>query len=547
MQLIKTEYFYPDRKHKKPDKVILVLKDKDGNKVRKSITQPKFTYYITTKDNDDGESHRYIERKKTRPVTCNYEDLYSSIVEELNDNRLRSYYRKCFGSENINKSLRRIHLENRLHGTDINIEDYYINKFLSKNSFEKNNFGIRKLFFDIEVDSSEIKGFPVESRSECPINAISMVDYDNKIINEYLLSYEGNESYDKFISNIDNFINKISKKYKNEFDVNIYIFDEEIDLIQSFFDYINEIKPDYSSAWNMDYDFVYITNRLGVLGYEPKLIMCPKELKRSDKRVFYKVDNGNVKGKNKDISDKHSIYEVSGYTNYIDEMALYANITKPLGKEESYSLDYIGEKVTGMRKEKVVENMKFFHLVDYESFVDYSIHDSVMLAKIDENTNHLDLIHSVSMITRTKVNNAMKKTVSLPNMINYFVKELGLIKSNNRSALFEEHKEKIPGAWVANSNNIDSVGVYIMGLLSNFIFDCVADLDLASLYPSIIRAFNLSVDTIIGYVKMNFRGFKGDDFVQDYISGDVINFCNRYFNLPTPMDILNEYDKAQIA
>ena len=68
--------------------------------------------------------------------------------------------------------------------------------------------------------------------------------------------------------------------------------------------------------------------------------------------------------------------------------------------------------------------------------------------------------------------------------------------------------------------------------MSKYIFECVTDLDLASLYPSIIRAFNISLDTFIGYLDMNVRGFTGADFVQDYISGDIINFGRRYFNLP---------------
>ena len=90
--------------------------------------------------------------------------------------------------------------------------------------------------------------------------------------------------------------------------------------------------------------------------------------------------------------------------------------------------------------------MKVFHLVDYEKFVDYSIHDSVMLSKIEENTSHIDLLYGVAMITRTKVGNAMKKTVSINNMIRYYAEDKGLIKSNNRSALYDKPDKKIPGA-----------------------------------------------------------------------------------------------------
>ena len=448
MQLISTEYFYGDRKKKKDDCLVMILKKQNGEKVRKAIHGTKVKYYISKEEywderfEEEIPREKYIPIDKVRPVVTKYSDLISSIVNELDDPEIDSYYRAVFGSgEDIGRKLRKIHLDNRLHGTDINIEDYYTNKYLKKHPFEENDFGLSKLFFDIEVDSSMIKGFPEQEVASCPVNAISMVDADRKIINEYLLSYNDEKSYKKWRKNVKEFIKKTEKKYNNEFKINIYIFDDEIELIASFFECINETKPDFASAWNMDFDIPYLINRCRVLGYEPEEICCPEDIPRSEKRCTYRLDRGKS-----DVAEKHSTYNISGYTNYIDEMSLYANITKPLGKKESYSLDYIGEEEVGMRKEEVVENMKVFHLVDYEKFVDYSIHDSVMLSKIEENTSHIDLLYGVAMITRTKVGNAMKKTVSINNMIRYYAEDKGLIKSNNRSALYDKPDKKIPGA-----------------------------------------------------------------------------------------------------
>lgn len=544
MQLISSEYFYAKRggRDKRDDKLVLILKDSKGQKVRKVVNGTKITYYISKEEYWDERlsqeipTEKYIPKDQVYPVKTKYSELYSSIIDELDDKSLTSYYRSVLSSgENINMKLRKIHLDNRLHGTDVNIEDYYIGKWLKKHPSEDNYYGLTKVFFDIEVDSSMIKGFPEPEEAICPVNAISLVDPNRKVINEYLLAYPDNESYRKFIKKKKKFKERIKEKYGNEFEVKIFIFDEEIELIAKFFDYINKWKPDFASAWNMDFDIPYLVTRCGTLGYEATEICCPEEIPNDEKVCTFRIDKDST-----DPAEKHSTYRISSYTNYIDEMSLYANITKPLGKKESYSLDFIGEEETGMRKEEVTDNMKTFHLVDYERFVEYSIQDSVMLSKIEEKTSHMDLLYGIAMITRTKVQNALKKTVSIANMISYYADDRGLVKSNNRSKLYDKPDGKIPGAFVANSNNIDHVGVAIAGALSRFIFECVTDLDLASLYPSIIRAFNLSLDTFIGYLEMNHKGYTGGDFIQDYISGDIVNVGMRYFNLPGIDEIYNE-------
>lgn len=542
MQLIKTEYIYPNRKKKVSDKMVMVLKDKNGNKIRKTITKPKISYYVTLEECDDGEYHRYLPRENVRKVTCPFQDLYKSMVDEVDDPKYTAMYRRCFDEKrNISSKLKELHLDRRVHGTDIFIDDYTIGKFLSKYDYEKNNFGITKVSFDIEVDSSAIRGFPNEDEAKCPINAISFKDIDNKIIGGFYLNYPKEKSFRKFVNEYDDFMEEIKKKYKGH-EIFINFYDDEIDLIIAFFDFINEHKYDFAFCWNMDFDFVYIYNRLINLGYEPKEIMCPEEIPSNEKSVSYKIDNN----PQHDLSDKHSIYTVAGYTNYIDEMKLYANITKPLGKEESYTLDYIAAKVCGIHKEEVEGNMKLFHLINYRKFIMYSLQDSFALAAIEEKTSHLDLLYTVSLITRTKIENAMKKTVSLKNMAKYYAEMHGQVQSNNRAKLFERPEGKIPGAFVANSSNIDDVGMLIIEVFkSNRIFANVTDLDLSALYPSLMRALNMFFDSLIGNISCELKSgmFNGVDFLTDYISHDPINICMRYFNLPSFDDIeasLNE-------
>lgn len=546
MQLIKTEYFRGNFSKNIPDKLQIIVKKEDGSKEVQVIENPDFSYYVTKPELFEQYPEKYnkinnfLNKEEVYKVECKYMSLFKSITETLDDPVITSYFRSSLASRNqIRSKLNQIHLDYRLHGTDKDIEDYFTYNFLEQHPYAKNSFGLSKCFFDIEVDGSQITGFPEPERAECPVNAITLVDINNKKIHSFVLSYEGNESYDEWLNNIESFKERIIKKYKKktgiDFEIDIQIFDSEIMLIKSFFDLVNYIKPDFLVAWNADFDIPTLINRINNLGFDPTEICCPIEFK--NKNCYYRIDN------EQDLSTRSSTYQISGYTNYLDLMCLYANITKPMGKEESYSLDYIGEKITGMNKDEVVENMKTFHFADFGKFLEYNIQDTVMLAMIEVHTLHIDLAYIVSCITRTRLSKALKKTVCLKNLADEYAEKQGSVQSNNRARLYPKMEGKIKGAFVASPEPIAKIGMRIFEELSKFIFECCTDLDLASLYPSIIRALNISVETCIGKVYFDYMEYNGEDLVQDYMANDVIAFGSKYMNLPNVDDMIEIIDR----
>lgn len=98
---------------------------------------------------------------------------------------------------------------------------------------------------------------------------------------------------------------------------------------------------------------------------------------------------------------------------------------------------------------------------------------------------------------------------------------------------------------VASPDPIVRVGMNIFNELSKYIFECVTDLDLASLYPSIIRALNISVETCIGKVYYNHNNSTGEDLVQDYMSGDIIAFGHKHMGLPTVDEMISIIEDMQ--
>lgn len=573
-----TYHYYNGVKVADNDSVILVWKDKNQNKGFTYIEDPSFSYYVTkdieaqyakTKDNPAGYEYRYISLDDVTKVTCKYNDLYSS----MNKHTDRINTKKFYEENKKNKSkLREMHLFNEFHGTDANITDYYIDLFCQENDQEKYNYGISIGSFDIEVDGADYPGFPDEDIAPCPVNLITYYNTKTNTLTVFMLKYD-TETFEEFTKRYaKQKVAEVKEKYNHyfkDFKIKAKIYDDELKLIAGFFNLVNTDKPDYNLAWNAQFDIITLHHRICILTGNPindrnpktgkvyslnvndevSEIMCPKEF--PIKQVYIAKDNS-IGAKN-DFTARTDIFNIYGYTVWLDMLPLYGNLTRPLGKKDSYSLNAIGLEETGMSKEDLSAedtSIKTAHLDDYSLFFKYGCIDTMLLALIIKNTGFVDLLHTIVTLTRTRANKALTKTVCLRNYVNVFYREMGYTISNNRSSMHFFDKNGISGAYVAPPELIDLVGS-INGLPSNKCFDLVIDEDLSSMYPNILITFNISSSTaefrIIvknhtgEYITVMKNGKQVQeeiidditkDFMEKYLSEDVVNFCHEFHNLP---------------
>ena len=80
----------------------------------------------------------------------------------------------------------------------------------------------------------------------------------------------------------------------------------------------------------------------------------------------------------------------------------------------------------------------------------------------------------------------------------------------------------------------------LFGKPSKFIFENVVDFDLSSLYPSIIRAFNIDGSTQIGrlIIEDHFNNLSGDQLLEYLNSKNFIEICRRALDLPSTEDLI---------
>lgn len=208
-------------------------------------------------------------------------------------------------------------------------------------------------------------------------------------------------------------------------------------------------------------------------------------------------------------------------------MLYYANIRKTGGMKESYSLDAIVGEELG--KEKLPlgpgETLKNLPWKNFWKFAEYNITDSVLLMLLEEKNLDMDMLQRLQEITDTRKEKVFRKTVSLKNFISKYAQENGFVLTSNKNSNYGEdggrfensfslrnkiiednsryqnqfEKKENYGAYVGDPvKNLPEGITDITGKPSSNIFENVFDEDFASLYPSIIMAYNLSPNTQIG-------------------------------------------------
>jgi DNA polymerase elongation subunit (family B) len=279
--------------------------------------------------------------------------------------------------------------------------------------------------------------------------------------------------------------------------------------------------------------------------------------------------------RHQDPADKGSHMYAVSHSHWVDQMLVFANLRKTLGKRDSYALNAVAEEDLGVGKLEFGEGENIRNLVrrNFARFALYNAVDVCLLKALEDRNGDIDLLYAISIMTRTRVTKALKKTVCLRNLMAYFAREQGYAMSNNRNALRRQGEEddkraeergaalvgarkgeeeedepleggdtKFRGAFVLDPSLNEPLGISVNGSPSSSIFEWVIDMDLASLYPSIMRAFNIDPSTQYGRLSIpKEKSPDGDEafrFVDGFVSGDWLDLGKEWFGLSLPEELL---------
>lgn len=327
----------------------------------------------------------------------------------------------------------------------------FAHQFISYQYPDNIEFDVSKfviLNFDIEVKSDE--GFPHPHIAKDPILSISM-----KVFGK------------------DQFITLGLKPYEKRREQDIYVqCNNEAHLLNVFLGFWKRIRPDIITGWNIEgFDIPYLVNRMKrILGED-----MVKQLSPFAASIRHGVTEMPIKD-----GRGATTYRILG-VNMLDYIQLYKKFNPE--KLESYRLDFVGEHEGVGRKLDYAEygnSLTRLYNENFQKFIEYNEMDVELVEKLDKKKDFIRLAISVVMMTKSRYSEVFGTVKIWDNLIYNMLKKDNIqIPPENFTAEAKDFiggfvKEPIPGRY-----------------------KWVVSLDLTSLYPSIIRMYNMSPETIV--------------------------------------------------
>lgn len=299
--------------------------------------------------------------------------------------------------------------------------------------------------------------------------------------------------------------------------VNNYFFCEsEEKLIENFCKLLKYKKTDCITGWNTTsdlggFDIPYIVNRIDRLNLDCSLSPINKTIRKY---------NGDI--------------EIVGISD-LDLLKLYKKYTYV--NQPSYSLDYIGNLEVGEGKMDTEGSIQDLWKRDWNLFVEYNVQDVLLVSKIDKKKKLIELAINFYTSTRTPSNKVCSTVAIVEGYIRRYMRRKNIVMSDRKELGITE---SIEGGYVEA----------IPGFYNNLI-----SYDGTSLYPSIIRQFNISPETKVmnptseeGLIKTTVPGLYYRKDIVGIIPEIVTDLFNkRKYNkdLASKFEIENDVEKYE--
>lgn len=327
------------------------------------------------------------------------------------------------------------------------------------------------LTYDIECEMES--GLPNPEEAENELTSIALHD---SVTNQYWVLV----------------MDKSGEMLERETDKAIVIpFKQEEQMLLKFLELYEMINPSIVTGWNIDYfDTPMLYNRIKrLLGKRAANRLSPIG------ECFW--------------SPYRKRYFMAG-VSYLDYLSLYKNFT--YSELDSYRLDSIAQKELGRGKIEYDGNLDILFKEDIEKFIEYNLVDVELVVEFDKKLQFIDTARGICHAGHVPYEDFVYSSKYLEGALLTYLKRKSIVAPNKPAdrrermeALKENKQEKFIGAYV----KAPIVGKY----------DWIYDLDLTSLYPSIIMTINISPETKMGKIE----DWSAEDYVKNKRDSWVIN------------------------
>lgn len=325
---------------------------------------------------------------------------------------------------------------------------------------------LRVFYLDIETEISDKFMKPSEAGNR--INMITI--YDSGTEKFYTWSLEKVE--------VDFQEEPLSSIPKEKFQV-FSFQNKEKQLLEHFLDWWESNYPDVVCGYNSQaYDIPYIVRRI-------ENVLTKTSASRLSPIGKYRIQTVNHSNEraNKEAEIEVKIQGIFS----ADELVLYRDkfgIRPSL--DGGYSLDNVGEAEGLGKKIKYDGTLKDLYLTNFQKFYEYNVRDVDLLKRIEDKCKLIPLARNIAGGGLCNYNDIYSS-------ISYLIGSLIAYAKTEMGVVFQSYVSK-------RQDPTSFEGAYVFPPIPGLYKGGIATIDFNSLYPSSIRAMNVSPETYIGKV-----------------------------------------------
>lgn len=457
----------------------------------------KRDFYITHKGHQNHkEKKEWEEVSKLQKFSCTQSKLVDTIA-------------RAVGRPGAKTSHRMLARSPYLYGSDITTPVLIKRRYMDQYPDCISNNSVAVL--DIETDV-------VNGTEE--IVCISLT-YKKRAILVYTKTFIGtipnaiDETHRQFEQHLGEF------KQKRGIELEVHIVDTPAQAVVMIMERAHKWMPDFIAIWNIDYDLPKIMAALDKENYnladvfsapevEPRFRYC-RYIRGADQKV---TATGKITPLHP--ADRWHTMECPASFYFIDAMCVYKKIRIAKGNEASYSLDYILDKVLGLRKLKfddILEReapgikpgslkwhefMQQFYRIEYGI---YNLFDCISVEELDEKTGDLRQTISI-LVEHSEYHRFPSQPRRTVDDLHFFCLDRNLVIASTSDKMEEELDKHIVSmnGWIVTlpAHLVDDNGLQIINEfpeLRTAIRAHVADLDVSGAYPNTQDLLNISKET----------------------------------------------------
>lgn len=331
-------------------------------------------------------------------------------------------------------------------------------KFLSKWRIEEYLFSLpveetqeiyeynvpKKFFVDIEVEVTD--EWPKAATAKFPVTTIAFSRGERVfVMGTKPLSTKETEAISK----------QINEYLKEDFEFQYLQFNSEYDMLFSFFHKALQKMP-LVTGWNfVGFDWTYLINRCKRLGIDPSIASLSRKLT----------------GK----------WELPMHRVVVDYLEVYKKWDRIIDVKENNTLDFVAKTALGIQKVKYPGTLQELYESDYDKYVFYNAVDALLVQMIDKKLQSMLTFLKLGTVAQVEAQRAFSPI---------WMAESAMARENcKRGKVFpkadtsKRRRESYEGAFVHEPKT----GIY----------EWVTSLDFASLYPTVMRQWNISPESYV--------------------------------------------------